>query len=64
MRRSVTSRIGARTPTVPKVGSSPMAKVAPPIMSREMTSSFLRPIRSPKWPKTSAPIGRAANPTA
>jgi hypothetical protein len=41
-----------------------MANVAPPIMSSEMTSSFLRPIRSPKWPNTSAPMGRAAKPTA
>ena len=48
----------------PKVGSRPIANVAPPIISREMTSSFLRPIRSPKWPKTRAPIGRAAKPTA
>jgi hypothetical protein len=41
-----------------------MANVAPPIMSSEITSSFLRPIRSPKWPKTRPPIGRAANPMA
>ena len=27
-----------------------------------MTSSFLRPIRSPKWPKTSAPIGPGGEP--
>src|SRR4028119_1241906 len=32
-----------------------MRKVAPPIISREMTRSFLRPSRSPKWPRTSAP---------
>jgi len=64
MSRRVTSRIGARTPTVPKVGSRPIANVDPPIISSEMTSSFLRPIRSPKWPKTRAPIGRAAKPTA
>ena len=30
---------------------------------REMTSIFLRPIRSPKWPKTTPPTGRAKNPT-
>ena len=27
------------------------------------TSSFLRPTRSPKWPKMAAPTGRATNPT-
>jgi hypothetical protein len=41
-----------------------MQKVAPPIISSEMTSSFLRPMRSPKWPKISAPTGRAKKPTA
>ena len=34
-----------------------------PIISSAMTSIFLRPIRSPKWPKTTPPSGRAANPT-
>lgn len=28
------------------------------------TSIFLRPRRSPKWPKTTPPRGRATNPTA
>src|SRR3954453_8322612 len=41
-----------------------MQNVAPPIMSNEMTSSFLRPSRSPKCPNTSAPTGRAKKPTA
>ena len=30
-----------------------------PIVSRAATSVALRPIRSPKWPKTMAPKGRA-----
>ena len=46
------------------VNNAGLQHVAPPIMSSEITSSFLRPIRSPKWPKTSPPIGRAANPIA
>ena len=41
-----------------------MAKVAMPIMSSDSTSRFLRPSRSPKWPNTTPPIGRAKNPTA
>ncbi len=28
-----------------------------------MTSIFLRPILSPKWPNTTPPTGRAKNPT-
>lgn len=34
-------------PTVACVGNSPIANVAPPIISNETTSSFFRPIRSP-----------------
>ncbi len=47
-----------------KPGSRPMAKVDTPISIRLSTSSFLRPIRSPKWPKTMPPTGRAMKPTA
>lgn len=36
-----------------------MRKVAIPIVSRDATSVALRPKRSPKCPKTIAPIGRA-----
>ena len=32
--------------------------VADPIRTSDKTSIFLRPIRSPKWPKTIAPAGR------
>lgn len=30
-----------------------------PMVSRDATSVPLRPRRSPRWPKTTAPIGRA-----
>jgi hypothetical protein len=33
-------------------------------MSRLTTRSFLRPMRSPKWPKIRPPTGRAMNPIA
>ena len=36
-----------------------MRNVAIPIVSRDATSVALRPKRSPKCPKTTAPIGRA-----
>jgi hypothetical protein len=36
-----------------------MRNVAMPIVSREATSVALRPYLSPKWPKITAPIGRA-----
>jgi len=36
-----------------------MAMVEPPISSSEATRVDLRPIRSPKWPKNTAPTGRA-----
>jgi len=42
----------------------PISAVETPMMSREITSIDLRPTRSPKWPKTMPPTGRAANPTA
>lgn len=37
--------------------------VARPIVTSEMISIFLRPTRSPKWPKTTPPTGRARKPT-
>ena len=33
------------------------------MVTREMTSIFLRPTRSPKWPNTMPPMGRARKPT-
>ncbi|MNJ79628.1 hypothetical protein D3C77_777100 [compost metagenome] len=35
-----------------------------PIITRVITSDFLRPIRSPIWPKIMPPNGLAKNPTA
>ena len=40
-----------------------MPTVAMPIIIIVMMSSALRPTRSPKWPNSAAPIGRAAKPT-
>ena len=42
-------------------GSTPMAKVESPIVDSASTKVFLRPMRSPKWPKRAEPIGRARN---
>ncbi len=41
-----------------------MATVAQPISINEVTNMDLRPMRSPKWPITIPPMGRATNPTA
>ncbi len=41
----------------------PIAAVARPMISSEITSIDLRPARSPKWPKMIPPSGRAAKPT-
>ena len=38
-----------------------MATVERPIVSSAATSVVLRPTRSPKWPKSAEPIGRATN---
>jgi hypothetical protein len=54
---------GAAIPIDAYVGSTPMAAVARPMMSSDRTSIDLRPMRSPKWPKTMPPSGRAAKPT-
>ena len=35
-----------------------------PMIISDVTSIDLRPMRSPKWPKTMPPSGRAAKPTA
>ncbi|MCY1240774.1 hypothetical protein D9M72_536360 [compost metagenome] len=42
-----------------KSGSMPMRNVAEPISTSVSTRVFLRPILSPRWPKTTAPKGRA-----
>jgi hypothetical protein len=41
-----------------------MQNVAPPVSNRVRTSIDLRPIRSPKWPMTAAPMGRTRKPAA
>lgn len=48
MIRRVTSRIGAAIPIVCWVGSRPMRKLTPPIMTSVMMRMFLRPNLSPK----------------
>ncbi len=45
------------------MGSSPTPTVARPITSSDATSIALRPIRSPKCPHSTPPIGRARKPT-
>jgi hypothetical protein len=60
--RSSTRSTGASAPTVAAVGRSPLSTVATPIISSDTTSMGLRPSRSPKWPKTIPPSGRARNP--
>ena len=41
-----------------------MAKVDRPMISMVSTSIFLRPTRSPKWPKMKPPSGRVTKPAA
>ena len=41
------------------VGNRPITTVEMPIVSSAATSVVLRPTRSPKWPNTMAPNGRA-----
>jgi hypothetical protein len=41
-----------------------MMKVVIPIVSSVMMSIDLRPRRSPKWPNSAPPSGRARKPTA
>jgi hypothetical protein len=52
-----------QTPIWSYVGTSPMRTVLTPINSNVATNVALRPKRSPKWPKITAPTGRMANPT-
>ena len=50
---------GAATPMVAYEGRRPMQNVATPIVISETSSIDLRPSRSPKWPKSTAPMMRA-----
>ncbi len=53
-----------RSPIWSYDGSNPIAAVPTPMISSVSSSIFLRPTRSPKWPKISPPTGRARKPTA
>ena len=63
--RSSTSTAGAAKaqPGVEAAGIRPIRTVAIPIVSSEATSVVLRPIRSPKWPNSTEPTGRATKAT-
>ena len=64
MMRSVNSRIGDHQPMMSNVGSKPMQNVDSEIMRIVKTSTFWRPMRSPRGPRTAPPIGRTRNDTA
>ena len=53
------NRAGAMMPAVWYVGRTPMMKVAMPIVRSAPTRVALRPMRSPKCPKSTEPSGRA-----
>ena len=57
--RASTSRAGAHQPMVLKSGRQPIAKVEAPISRRVNIRTLRRPTRSPKWPRMTAPTGRA-----
>ena len=59
--RQATSSTTAAQPIRPKPGSRPIAVVASPMVSKDATSSALRPIRSPRWPAMIPPRGRKKN---
>jgi hypothetical protein len=46
------------------VGRQPIRNVAPPISISVTIRILRRPMRSPKWPKTTPPMGRATKPMA
>ncbi|MNV21767.1 hypothetical protein D3C71_1127100 [compost metagenome] len=62
--RSRISSTGAHTPIDAWVGNRPISTVTVPIITKVITSDFLRPILSPIWPKMAPPKGRAKKPTA
>ena len=64
MRRNAINTTGARMPQVAKPGITPMKNVPIPMRLMVTRKVYLRPIRSPKWPKISAPNGRTAKPAA
>jgi hypothetical protein len=62
--RSATSSTTAARPIEWYDGSRPISVVATPISSSVMTRLCLRPTRSPRWPNSTAPTGRAKKPMA
>ena len=56
--------IGAATPIVAALGSRPTAIVDAPMSVKVTINVRLRPSRSPRCPKRTAPSGRARNATA
>ncbi len=62
--RATTSRIGAHTPMVLYPGNSPVPVVPIVISTIVITRTRLRPMRSPRGPKISPPIGRTTNAAA
>nr|WP_252975631.1 hypothetical protein [Janibacter melonis] len=61
-RRMRARRIGAAMPIEPAVGMRPMAIETSPMTMRVMKSIRLRPILSPKCPKSRPPMGREMYP--
>ena len=61
--RPIVSSTAPQLPIDSYDGTSPIPVVATPINTNVVTSSAFRPMRSPKWPKSAAPTGRARNPT-
>ena len=61
--RSSTSSTAPTQPAWSNVGSTPMSAVATPIIVIVTMSTVRRPMRSPRWPKMIAPIGRITNAT-
>ena len=60
-KRHSASSAGAASPTDAYPGSTPTTNVDKPMVDKASTSVFLRPILSPKWPKSADPMGRAMN---
>jgi hypothetical protein len=58
-RRSSVRMMGAALPIVLASGNRPIASVEAPITTSVNSSTVLRPMRSPKWPRMTAPTGRA-----
>ena len=57
--RQKTSSAGAAQPILSYDGRQPMRNVEKPISTRVNMRTFCRPTRSPKWPRMTAPKGRA-----